>query len=145
MNAINQIIIEGNVVRQPEKKQGLSFSTCTFPIAVNRTIKMPDGKFSDEVSFFEIDAFGNLAESTCKYAVKGRGIRVVGHLKQNRWKDEEGKSHNKVKIIAEHVEYKPVYKKSGENQQPGSQQNLAMIQEAAEAAMQEAAEQGMTF
>ena len=143
MNAINQIIIEGNVVRQPEKKQGLSFVACTFPIAVNRSIKAPDGKTNEEVSFFDVDAFGNIAESTCKYAIKGRGIRIVGHLKQNRWKDEEGKSHNKTKIIAEHIEYKPVYKKNDSAPQQNSQ-NLALAQEAAAAAMQEV-EEPMTF
>ena len=145
MNGINQIIIEGNVVRQPEKRQGLNFSACSFPIAVNRTVKTPDGKYSEEVSFFDVDAFGNMAESTCKYAVKGRGIRIVGRLKQNRWKDETGKTHNKTKIIAEHIDYKPMKKNTGENQQFGGQQNMAMIQEATAAAVQEMEDEGMTF
>ncbi len=145
MNGINQIIIEGNVVRQPEKRQGLSFSVCSFPIAVNRAVRTADGKTSDEVSFFDVDAFGNIAESTCKYATKGRGIRIVGHLKQNRWKDESGKSHSKTKIIAEHIDYKPVYKKNSENQsQHEGRQDMALLQEAAEAAMQET-EEAMTF
>lgn len=145
MNGINQIIIEGNVVRQPEKRQGLSFSVCSFPIAVNRAVRTPDGKTSDEVSFFDVDAFGNIADSTCKYATKGRGIRIVGHLKQNRWKDESGKSHSKTKIIAEHIDYKPVYKKNNENQTAhDSQQDMALLQEAAEVAMQET-EEAMTF
>ncbi len=144
MNGINQVIIEGNVVRQPEKRQGQNFNVCSFPIAVNRTTKTMDGKLSEEVSFFDVDAFGNVAESTCKYALKGRGIRIVGHLKQNRWKDENGKSHNKTKIIAEHIDYKPVYKKNDSSQQ-NSGQGVNQVQEAAEAALQEAEEEGMTF
>ena len=145
MNGINQIIIEGNVVRQPEKRQGLSFSACTFPIAVNRLIKTQDGKNEEEVSFFDVDAFGLVADSTCKYALKGRGIRIVGRLKQSRWKDETGKSHNKTKIIAEHIDYKPIRKKTSENQSPqDSQQNMELLQEAAEAAMHET-EEPMTF
>ncbi|MEI6386046.1 MAG: single-stranded DNA-binding protein, partial [Spirochaetota bacterium] len=31
-----------------------------------------------------------------------------GRLKQDRWTDPEGKSKSKVKIVAEHVEFKPV-------------------------------------
>jgi single-strand DNA-binding protein len=32
---------------------------------------------------------------------------VVGRLKQDRWQDPEGKPHSKIKIIAEHIEFKP--------------------------------------
>ena len=46
---------------------------------------------------------------------KGRGVRVVGRLKQDRWADQEGKNHDRVKIVAEHVEFKPVFnKKAGD-------------------------------
>ena len=144
MNSLNQIIIEGNVVRQPEQRNGGSLSICTFPIAVNRITKSQDGKLNEEVSFFDVDTFGNIADFSSKYATKGRGVRIVGRLKQNRWKDDEGKSHSKVKIIAEHIDYKPVPKK---NQQPqnaaeetmSKQQKMALLQEAADAV---ACEQG---
>lgn len=146
MNGINQVIVEGNVVRQPEKRPGVSFDVCSFPIAVNRSMKMPDGKISEEVYFFDVDAFGNIAESTCKYAVKGRGIRIVGRLKQSRWKDSDGKSHNKTKIVAEHIDYKPMYKRNDSvNRQSNANQNMEMLHEAAEAAMMEAEAEPMTF
>ena len=53
-----------------------------------------------------------------KYALQGRGVRIVGRLKQDRWKDENGKNHSKVFIVAEHVDFKPMKKsnvKSDEN------------------------------
>lgn len=144
MNALNQIILEGNVVRQPEKKENVSFSVCTFPLAVNRFIKTADGRTNEEVSYFDVDSFGNLADVTCKCAFKGRGVRVVGRLKQERWKDADGKGRSKVKIIAEHIEYKPVYKKTedgspDENAGPAltKKQKLALLQEAAMAAKNE--------
>ena len=112
MNSLNQIILEGNVVRQPEMRGTANgFTVCSFPIAVGRKFKTQDGQFQDEVSYFDIDAFGQLAENCSKWAPKGRGVRVVGRLKQNRWKDEEGKSHSRIKVIAEHVEFKPYNKK----------------------------------
>ena len=88
MNSLNQIIIEGNVVRKQEQRNGGSLSICTFPIAVNRTTKSQDGKLNEEVSFFDVDTFGNIADFSSKYATKGRGVRIVGRLKQNRWKDD---------------------------------------------------------
>jgi len=38
----------------------------------------------------------------------------VGRLKQDRWTDTEGKTRSKVKIVAEHVEFKPMQRKEDE-------------------------------
>jgi single-strand DNA-binding protein len=38
---------------------------------------------------------------------KGRGVRVVGRLKQDRWTSPKGQPRSKVSIVAEHVEFKP--------------------------------------
>ncbi len=151
MNSLNQIILEGNVVRQPEKKALVSGSyVCTMPIAVNRKYKGSDGQAAEEVSYFDIETFGTLADACFKWCPKGRGVRVVGRLKQNRWKDDSGKSHSKVKIIAEHVEFKPMFKKAGEKNNsdeplsadlgkltPTKKQKLAMLAEVAAATQHE--------
>ncbi|MBR0124906.1 MAG: single-stranded DNA-binding protein, partial [Treponema sp.] len=40
MNSLNQIIVEGNIVREPELKSLPSgAASCTLPIAVNRKYK----------------------------------------------------------------------------------------------------------
>ncbi len=131
MNSLNQIIVEGNVVRQAEKKYASSgLAICTFPIAVNRHYKTQEGQPTEEVSYFEIDTFSTLADKCALQCSKGRGVRVVGRLKQNRWKDTEGKNHSTVKIVAEHVEFKLQNKKSNE---------CSMLQEAAYATQAEQA------
>lgn len=50
-----------------------------------------------------------MAQACEKHLTKGRGVRVVGRLKQDRWTDEEGSSHNRIKVVGEHVEFKPQY------------------------------------
>lgn len=112
MNALNQIILEGNVVRQPERKScknGASF--CRIPIAVNRKYKASDGNYVDEVSYFDVATFGQTAELCEKWCPKGRGIRVVGRLKQTTMQTEDGKKRSIIEIIAEHVDFKPIQKK----------------------------------
>jgi single-strand DNA-binding protein len=42
---------------------------------------------------------------------KGRGVRVVGRLRQYRWNGSDGKIHACVVIIAEHVEFRPEFAK----------------------------------
>lgn len=106
MNALNQIILEGNVVRTPQQKFTPNGKTvCTLPIAVNYKYKNAEGSVTEEVSYFDVEAFGKLAERCSEWCPTGREIRVVGRIKQNRWKDEEGKNHSRVHIIAEHIEF----------------------------------------
>jgi len=66
------------------------------------------------VSYFDIEAWARLGSACAQNLKKGRGVRVVGRLKQDRWTDTEGKSHSRVKIVAEHVEFKPMSKSAQE-------------------------------
>jgi single-strand DNA-binding protein len=114
MNNLNSLLIEGNLVRDPE----LSYTPkgtamCKFSVACNRFFKQ-DQETQKEVSFFDVTTWARLAEVCGEYLKKGRGVRVVGRLKQDRWTDPDGKSHSRIIVIAEHVEFKPQLKKDGE-------------------------------
>ena len=67
-----------------------------------------------EVSFFDVESWARLAENCGEHLLKGRGVRVVGRLKQDRWQDKEGNPRSK--IVAEHVEFKPQFKKPDESE-----------------------------
>jgi single-strand DNA-binding protein len=88
-------------------------AVCTFAVACNRFFKQEE-ETQKEVSFFDVSAWSRQAEVCAEYLKKGRGVRVVGRLKQDRWTDSDGKPHSRVLIIAEHVEFKPQFKKDGE-------------------------------
>jgi single-strand DNA-binding protein len=111
MNSLNSIILEGNVVRTPqiqETTKGTPF--CKIGVAVNRWYKSMNGSVQNEVSFFDIDAWGALAKTCSETCEKGRGVRVVGRLKQDRWQDQAtGKNRSRVTIVAEHIEFKPKF------------------------------------
>jgi len=111
MNSLNSILLEGNLVRNPEAKtSSRGFAITTFTVASNRYKKMEDGTFFNEVSYFDVESWSTLAERCAKELAKGRGVRVVGRLKQNRWEDAEGNVKSRIIIVAEHVDFKPVYK-----------------------------------
>ncbi|MDR1257284.1 MAG: single-stranded DNA-binding protein, partial [Spirochaetaceae bacterium] len=90
----------------------------TFSLASNRYYKQDKG-MEKEVSFFDVEAWSKLAENCRSMGYKGRGVRVVGRLKQDRWNDTEGKTHSRVSIIAEHVEFRPDFKKDGDSDGQG--------------------------
>lgn len=111
MNSLNSILIEGNMVRDPQLKEtSKGTAVCTFAVASNRYYKQ-DNTTEKEVSFFDIETWSRLAESCNNLGKKGRGVRIVGRLKQDRWTGPDGKTQSKVKIVAEHVEFKPEFKK----------------------------------
>ena len=111
MNNLNRILIEGTLVRDPAiRTTPKGTAVCNFSIASNRFFKQ-EGGMEKEVSFFDVEAWAKLAEACNNNGKKGRGVRVVGRLKQDRWAGSDGKPHSKVSIVAEHVEFRPAFKK----------------------------------
>jgi len=114
MNNLNSILIEGNLVRDPQlKTTPKGTQVCSMRFASNRYYK-PDPQssgFEKEVHYFDVETWGKLAEACSAKGKKGRGLRVVGRLKQNRWNDTEGNLHSRVTIVAEHVEFHPEARK----------------------------------
>ena len=110
MNSLNSILIAGNLTRDPvvtETTPGKK--VCSFSIACNRYYKV-EGEQKKETSFFDVETWNGLAANCSTYLEKGKGVRIVGRLKQNRWVNtESGDNMQKVFIVAEHVDFKPVF------------------------------------
>jgi single-strand DNA-binding protein len=107
MNNLNSILIEGNLVRDPLlRSTPKGTHVCSFSIASHRYYK-PGDDFEEEVGYFDIESWGKLADAAYDRGHKGRGVRVVGRLKQDRWTGNDEKPRSKVLIVAEHVEFRP--------------------------------------
>lgn len=114
MNSLNSILLEGNLVRDPELSNTPKGTTvCKFSIASNRFYKI-ENEYQKEVSFFNVTTWAKLAVACGDYLQKGRGVRVIGRLKQERWKGEDGKGRSRVHIVADHVEFRPQFNKKEE-------------------------------
>lgn len=114
MNDLNSILVEGNLARDPVMSVTPNgTSVCNFVVASHHLFKRQQEQRKD-TSFFDVEAWARLGENCGEYLRKGRGVRVIGRLKQDRWKDGEGHPKSRVKIIAEHVEFKPGKKKEND-------------------------------
>jgi len=91
-------------------------------MASNRYYKLDSG-YEREVTFVDVDAWARLAESCYTKGRKGRGVRVVGRIKQDRWIGADGKQHSKINIVAEHVEFRPDFKKDGKPSEEKNSEN----------------------
>jgi single-strand DNA-binding protein len=108
---------------------------CKFTVASNRFYKQEE-ELQKEVSYFDVTTWTRLAGVCGEYLKKGRGVRVVGRLTQDRWTDADGKGRTKVFIVAEHVEFKPQLKfgdGSESEEKPGEAAVDEQVEEEAEA------------
>lgn len=103
---LNSVNIMGNLTRDPELKYTNSGkSVCNLSIANNR-IYTSGGQKVTEVSYFDVEVWGPVAENCAKYLSKGRGIIVEGRLRQDRW-ERDGKTQSRVRIAAMNVHFMP--------------------------------------
>ena len=115
MNDLNSILMEGNLTRDPVLSTTPSgTSVCNFSMGSHHLYRK-DEEQRKETSFFDVEVWAKLGENCAEYLRKGRGVRVVGRLKQDRWKNGEGQPRSKVKIVAEHVEFRPMKKQAEGN------------------------------
>ncbi len=116
--SLNSVNIMGNLTRDPELKTIPSGkSVCSLSIANNR-VYTKNGERVTEVSYFDIEVWGVIAENCAKYLKKGSGIIVEGRLKQDRW-EKDGKTQSRVRIAANNVHFMP--RKDGSGGSRGSE------------------------
>lgn len=98
MNQLNSLILEGTVTKSAvyENKKAL------FSISVSRYYKDTNGEVGEVKSYFDIEAYGVLAEKLHDKLKEGREIRIVGRLASKTVENE-----TKVYVYAEHIELKP--------------------------------------
>ena len=96
----NTVTVVGNVTHDPELRfsQG-GLAIASFSVAWNK--KKQNGE--EEVSYFDVTCFRELAENVAESITKGALVVVYGTLKQSSWDNQEGERRYKVEIVADDV------------------------------------------
>lgn len=99
MAAGNEVKLVGNTTRDPELKFTPSgTAVVNFGIAHNRRWQK-DGEWQEEKSFFDVVAFGELAENIAESVAKGHRVVLDGRLQQRSWETAEGQKRSKIEIV----------------------------------------------
>lgn len=103
----NRTALMGNLTRDPELRHlPNGNAVANGSIAVNRKWKDEQGEEREEVSFFDVVAFGKTAEMLTKYLRKGDPVLVDGRLKQDRWEDKaSGQQRSRVVVQVERLHF----------------------------------------
>jgi single-strand DNA-binding protein len=98
---LNKVMIIGNLGRDPEMRYTPSGRpVTTFTVATSRSWNTADGERHTDTEWFNVVAWGNLAEICKQYLTKGQQAYIEGRLQTRRWEDKEGVKHATVEIVA---------------------------------------------
>jgi single-strand DNA-binding protein len=98
---LNKVMIIGHLGKDPEMRYTPSGRpVTTFTVAVSRSWNSADGEKHAETEWFNVVAWGNLAEICKQYLTKGQQVYIEGRLQTRRWDDKEGQKHTSVEIVA---------------------------------------------
>ena len=101
---LNKVMVIGHLGRDPEMRYTPSGRpVTTFTLAVSRSWNTADGERRTETEWFNIVAWGNLAEICKQYLTKGQQVYIEGRLQTRKWDDKEGNKHYTTEIVAQEM------------------------------------------
>jgi single-strand DNA-binding protein len=105
MANINEVSIVGNITRDPELRfTATGLAVTNFSIASNRRWQNKQTQqWEEEVSYFDVTAWGTLGQNIAESLAKGTRVIVVGRLRQRSWETDEGDKRSKIEITADIV------------------------------------------
>ena len=100
---LNQIAIQGRLVRDPELRRTASGKAVTsFTLACDRDFKNQQTG-EKEVDFIECVAWGGTAEIVEKYFHKGQMAVATGRLQLRDWTDKNDQKRRQAEILVRNV------------------------------------------
>ena len=90
---LNKIIVIGYLGRDPEMRYLASGQSVTnFSVASSRRYTTAAGEQREETEWFNVSAFGRLAETCNQYLTKGRQVYVEGRLRSRSYQGNDGQT-----------------------------------------------------
>lgn len=102
---LNQIVLVGRIVRQPELKEAENKSKYTYmTLAVPRGFKNVNGEY--DTDFIDCVLWDNIAANTTEYCKKGDIVGIRGRL-QTRMIENKKENHNQkvIEVICERITF----------------------------------------
>ncbi|BCX02159.1 MAG: hypothetical protein KatS3mg053_0097 [Candidatus Roseilinea sp.] len=101
MRGLNKVMIIGHLGRDPELRYTPSGKAVTsFAVETRRDWTTPDGQRHEEAEWFNVIAWGSLAEICKQHLSRGQQVYIEGRLQTRGWEDSEGKRHYRTEIVA---------------------------------------------
>jgi single-strand DNA-binding protein len=97
---LNKILLIGYLGRDPDMRYTPSGKPVTaFSVAVSRGWTTSTGERRESTEWFNIVAWGNLAEVCNQYLRKGSRVYIEGRLQTRNW-EEQGQRRSRMEVVA---------------------------------------------
>lgn len=109
MNQLNNLILEGTVINEPEavaKSTTSNERLIKFTIANDRYYLDSNKTPKQETLFMVVNCWGELGEKVLATIHKGKILRAVGRLFQTRWVTKTGEHKSSIELDCNHIEYR---------------------------------------
>jgi single-strand DNA-binding protein len=101
VRGLNKVMVIGNVGRDPEMRYIPSGKPVTsFSVATSRGWTNAEGERCEETEWFNVVAWGNLAEICKQHLHKGQQVYVEGRLQTRSWEDHDGRKRFRTELVA---------------------------------------------
>lgn len=98
---LNKVMVIGHVGRDPEMRYRPNGRPVTsFSVATTRSWTNAEGERREETEWFNVVAWGNLAEICKQYLRKGQQVYIEGRLQTRSWQDQEGRRRFRTELVA---------------------------------------------
>ncbi len=98
---LNKVMIIGNLGGDPEMRYTPSGRPVTsFSMASNRSWVTAEGERREFTEWFNVVAWGALAETCSQYLRKGSKVYIEGRLQTRSWEDQEGQRRSRTEVVA---------------------------------------------
>ena len=98
---LNKVMIIGRLGRDPEMRYTPNGKPVTsFSISTSRSWVNAEGERREDTEWFNIVAWGNLAEICKQHLTKGQQVYIEGRLQTRGWEDQNGKKHYRTELVA---------------------------------------------
>jgi len=103
---MHKITIIGHLGRDPEMRytpEGQAVST--FSLASSRKYKTAAGEQREETEWFNVSAWGKLAEICNQYLTKGKQVYVEGRLKTRTYQGQSGETRFSIDVTCQEIQF----------------------------------------
>lgn len=122
---MNKFQFMGRLTKDPETRYTPNTNTqvTTFSVAVSRRFTSQNGE--RQADFFNLTAYGKLAEFCSKFYKKGQQVLVEGRIQNRSWDDANGSKRYATDFIVEDAYFADSRKDSGANNDMNSSTSSA--------------------
>lgn len=98
---LNRVMIIGHVGRDPEMRYSAAGEPVSnFSVGASHSWRDEDGNRQEHTEWFNVVAWGRLAEICNQQLSEGERVYVEGRLQTRQWEEEDGEQRRAVELVA---------------------------------------------